>query len=49
VKVAIQAALAKVEEVVTGAVKIIAQLTYRQRYTKSSLPYTSLSHYEMVI
>jgi hypothetical protein len=32
VKVVIQAALAKVEGVVTGAVKIIARLTYRQRY-----------------
>ena len=32
VKVAIQAALAKVEDVVKGAVKIIARLTYRQRY-----------------
>ena len=32
VKVAIQAALAKVEGVVKGAVKIIARLTYRQRY-----------------
>jgi hypothetical protein len=36
VKVAIQAALAKVEEVVTGAVKIIARLSYRQRYAKST-------------
>src|SRR6266702_2484081 len=32
VKVAMQAALAKVEGVVKGAVKIIARLTYRQRY-----------------
>src|SRR5499427_6166829 len=32
VKVAIQAALAKVEGVVEGAVQIIARLTYRQRY-----------------
>jgi hypothetical protein len=36
VKVAIQAALAQVEEVVTGAVKIIARLSYRQRYAKST-------------
>src|SRR6266852_5246017 len=36
VKVAIQAALAKVEGVVKGAVKIIARLTYRQRYEKST-------------
>jgi hypothetical protein len=32
VKVVIQAALAKVEGVIKGAVKIIARLTYRQRY-----------------
>ena len=31
VKVIIQTAVAKVEGVVTGAVKIIARLTYRQR------------------
>jgi hypothetical protein len=36
VKVAIQAALAKVEGVVKGAVKIIARLTYRQRYKQST-------------
>jgi hypothetical protein len=36
VKVLIQAALAKVEEVVKGAVKIIARLTYRQRYEQST-------------
>jgi putative transposase len=36
VKVAMQAALAKVEEVVTGAVKIIARLSYRQRYEQST-------------
>jgi hypothetical protein len=36
VKVAIQAALAKVEGVVKGAVKIIARLTYRERYEKST-------------
>ena len=36
VKVAIQAALAKVEEVVQGAVKIIVRLSYRQRYAKST-------------
>ena len=36
VKVAIQAALAKVEDVVKGAVKIIARLTYRQRYAQST-------------
>ena len=36
VKVVIQAALAKVEGVVTGAVKIIARLTYRQRYKQST-------------
>jgi Putative transposase len=36
VKVAIQAALAKVEEVIKGTVKIIARLTYRQRYERST-------------
>jgi hypothetical protein len=36
VKEVIQAALAKGEEVVKGAVKIIARLTYRQRYEKST-------------
>jgi predicted SnoaL-like aldol condensation-catalyzing enzyme len=36
VKVMIQVALAKVEEVVQGAVKIIARLTYRQRYEQST-------------
>jgi putative transposase/transposase-like zinc-binding protein len=36
VKVLIQAALAKVEGVVKGAVKIIARLTYRQRYKQST-------------
>jgi hypothetical protein len=36
VKVAMQAALAKVEDVVKGAVKIIARLTYRQRYAQST-------------
>jgi Putative transposase len=36
VKVIIQAALAKVEGVVKGAVKIIARLTYRQRYEQST-------------
>jgi Putative transposase/Transposase zinc-binding domain len=36
VKVAIQAALAKVQGVVKGAVKIIAWLSYRQRYEKST-------------
>jgi hypothetical protein len=36
VKRIIQAALAKVEEVVKGAVKIIARLTYRQRYEQST-------------
>ena len=36
VKVAIQAALAKVEGVVKGAVQIIARLTYRQRYEQST-------------
>ena len=36
VKVAIQVALAKVEDVVKGAVKIIARLTYRQRYAQST-------------
>ena len=35
-KEVIQAALAKVEEVVQGAVKIIARLTYRQRYEQST-------------
>ena len=36
VKMVIQAALARVEGVVKGAVKIIARLTYRQRYTQST-------------
>jgi Putative transposase/Transposase zinc-binding domain len=36
VKVMIQAALAKVEGVVKGAVQIIARLTYRQRYEQST-------------
>jgi hypothetical protein len=36
VKMVIQAALAKVEGVVKGAVKIIARLTYRQRYEQST-------------
>src|SRR5215470_6176324 len=36
VKVIIQAALAKVEGVGKGAVKIIARLTYRQRYEQST-------------
>src|SRR5436309_3412222 len=36
VKAVIQAALAKVEEVIKGAVKIIARLTYRQRYEQST-------------
>jgi Putative transposase/Transposase zinc-binding domain len=36
VKVVIQAALAKVEGVVKGAVKIVARLTYRQRYEQST-------------
>jgi Putative transposase/Transposase zinc-binding domain len=36
VKVVIQAALAKVESVVKGAVQIIARLTYRQRYEQST-------------
>jgi hypothetical protein len=36
VKAVIQAALAKVEVVVKGAVKIIARLTYRQRYEQST-------------
>ena len=36
VKLVIQVALAKVEEVVKGAVKIIARLTYRQRYAQST-------------
>ena len=36
VKVVIHAALAKVEGVVKGAVKIIARLTYRQRYEQST-------------
>ena len=34
VKVMIQAALAKVEGVIKGAIKIIARLTYRQRYER---------------
>jgi len=36
VKGAIQVALAKVEDVVKGAVKVIARLTYRQRYAQST-------------
>ena len=36
VKGAIQAALAKVQGVVQDAVKIIARLTYRQRYERST-------------
>ncbi|MGE3537302.1 MAG: transposase [Candidatus Tectimicrobiota bacterium] len=36
VKTMIQAALAKVEGLVKGAVKIIARLTYRQRYEQST-------------
>jgi hypothetical protein len=36
VRGAIQAALAKVEGVVKGAIKIIARLTYRQRYERST-------------
>src|ERR687896_450644 len=36
VKGVIQAALAKVEDVVKGAVKIIARLSYRERYEKST-------------
>jgi hypothetical protein len=36
VKGMIQAALAKVEGVVKGAIKIIARLTYRQRYEQST-------------
>jgi hypothetical protein len=36
VKVVIQAALAKVKGVVKGAIKIIARLTYRQRYEQST-------------
>ncbi len=36
VKVVIQEALAKVQGVVKGAVKIIARLTYRQRYVQST-------------
>jgi hypothetical protein len=36
VKVVIQVALAKVEGVVKGAVKIIARLSYRQRYEKGT-------------
>jgi hypothetical protein len=36
VQVMIQAALAKVEGVVKGAIKIIARLTYRQRYEQST-------------
>ena len=36
VRVAIQAALAKVEGVVRGAIKVIARLTYRQRYEQST-------------
>jgi len=36
VKVAIQAALTKVEGIVKGAVQILARLTYRQRYAQST-------------
>jgi len=36
VKVIIHAALAKVEGVIQGAIKIIARLTYRQRYEQST-------------
>src|SRR6266705_1522066 len=36
VKIAMQAALAKVEGVIKGAVKIIARLTYRQWYEQST-------------
>jgi hypothetical protein len=36
VKGAIQAALAKVEDVVKGAVTILARLTYRPRYAQST-------------
>jgi Putative transposase len=36
VKAVIQAALAQVEGLVRGAVKIIARLTYRQRYAQST-------------
>jgi Putative transposase/Transposase zinc-binding domain len=36
IKVLIQAALTKVEGVIKGAVKIIARLTYRQRYEQST-------------
>src|SRR2546427_917652 len=36
VKGVIQAALAKIEGVVKGAVKIMARLTYRQRYAQST-------------
>jgi Putative transposase/Transposase zinc-binding domain len=36
VKGVLQAALAKVEGVVKGAIKIIARLTYRQRYARST-------------
>ena len=35
-KLGMQAALAKVEEVVQGAVKLLARLTYRQRYAQST-------------
>jgi hypothetical protein len=36
VRVMSQAALAKVEGVVKGAIKILARLTYRQRYAQST-------------
>jgi hypothetical protein len=36
VKVAMQAALAKVAGMIKGAVQIIARLTYRQRYEQST-------------
>jgi hypothetical protein len=36
VRVAIQTALAKVEGIVRGAIKIIARLTYQQRYEQST-------------
>jgi hypothetical protein len=36
VQVMIQAALAKVQGIVKGAIKIIAPMTYRQRYQQST-------------
>jgi hypothetical protein len=49
VKVAIQAALAKVEGVVKGAVKIIARLSDRQRYEKRGIRLTRDSWHTTIV